>query len=164
MKDQLLTFWQARTLRERWLVGGGSLAIALLLAYQFIWLPIGTARNNYEQQATLLKAQLPMLQALNGRLNALPQKTQQKETLTASNLSNELAKSKLNPYTPKLTSSEREYKVHVDSAPLPVLLQTIQGLDKRFSYKMVRADITLIKHPALVRADLVLAPKKGNIS
>ncbi len=44
-------YWQGRESRERWALGLGTVAVAVMLAYQLVWAPI--AGWNAEQQARL---------------------------------------------------------------------------------------------------------------
>lgn len=54
MKTQPADFWNARTPRERRILGSGVLALALLLGYAWLWLPV-------QRESAQLRADLPAL-------------------------------------------------------------------------------------------------------
>lgn len=56
MKAHWTDFWNARTPRERLILGGGALLLLVLLGYAWLWLPV-------QRESAQLRAALPALRA-----------------------------------------------------------------------------------------------------
>ncbi len=63
MKAQWTDFWNARTPRERRILGGGALLLALLFGYAWLWLPV-------QRESAQLRAELPGLRGQAQQLAA----------------------------------------------------------------------------------------------
>ena len=63
MKDALARHWAERTPRERWILIGGAVVLALAILYAYVWLPVARERERLLNALPALRAQANEMRA-----------------------------------------------------------------------------------------------------
>lgn len=150
--------------RERIIVSGGGLIVALLLGYLFIWNPIITTRNELRQQAQEKQALIEWMRMATENIQQLRQTSKSKPKVTtqqslAALLNDSLNKQKLTIYLAQMQIMRpNEIRLNFKEVPFDNILTWLASLweyhgvdvqtfnaSKQTTAGLVQIDMTLFR-------------------
>jgi general secretion pathway protein M len=145
MVESLVDFWQARSQRERAILGAGTTALLVALLYAFLWDPGMAARNKLSASLPLLRAQVEDMRAQQRALavlrehgGATAQRPDIKPLLEAS-----LARSALAGALARVEAlSADRARIRADSIEFDAWLGWVEALQREFGVQVEACRIT----------------------
>jgi general secretion pathway protein M len=157
--DRLRSAWNSLQSRERLAVGGGALALLVLLGYGIVWAPVQRDLSSLRIEVPKQRAQLALMriqaqQVAQLRSNA-PAKIASGNLLTKLEQSaqNRGLRENITRMEPDETNSVR---LSLDSVDFNALLRWLKELQTGNGIRLATATITAQSEPGLVNARLLM--------
>ena len=170
--QQLRQFWMERPARERVLLAGGALAVALVVLYLFLWQPGLAAASRLAATLPKLRAQVELMRAQQAELAVLRKNA---GTLAQSGERGGDLKMLLQSSVARAPFQKSVQRIDASSAERATLMVAAAGFDEWLRWaleaqretgaRLERCKITALPEPGMVRAEatfaaLAAAPKR----
>jgi general secretion pathway protein M len=157
-RERLRAWWDGLAERERRVLGGGGIALGLIIVYTAIWEPLAAAHQRREldlQAARAVAVQLEDLAAVAGR--AGPRAVQGAgQSLLAIVDQSRKATAITKPPTRLQPEGDDTVRVVLEDVPFDALVRWLGDLQTRYGVRVDTADIERESGPGLVSARLTL--------
>lgn len=156
--EQLRAWWAGLAERERRVLAGGGIALALIVLYTAVWEPLAAGHQRREldlQAARALAVQLEDLAAVAGR--GSPRAVQGAgQSLLAIVDQSRKATAITKPPTRLQPEGDNTVRIVLDDVPFDALVRWLGDLQTRYGVRVETADIERESGPGLVSARLTL--------
>ncbi len=155
--NAIVEFWQARSARERLLLG--ILAAVLAVALWFFTLvdPLMQRADHFEQKLVSEQALLQRVEALRGRRATLPPTRSRSDTSLLLSANRTLQEAGLSAYLEEGNADgERRVQLRLKDAPFPEISAWLLTMAVQEGVRTISADIEPAESPGLVQITLVL--------
>jgi len=155
--ERLRAWWSGLAERERRVLGGGGVILALVIAYLGVWEPLAGARHRQQVNLAAARALAVQIEALAASApRGTPALSGTGQSLLAivdqSSKSSAMAKppSRLQP------EGDNAVRIWLEDVPFDALLRWLGELQSRYGVRVDNADIQRESGPGLVNARLTL--------
>jgi general secretion pathway protein M len=156
--ERLRSWWAGLAERERRVLGGGGIALALIVLYTGAWEPLAAAQQRRAldlQAARAMAVQLEDLAAVAGR--GAPRTVQGAgQSLLAIVDQSRKATAITKPPTRLQPEGDNTVRVVLEDVPFDALVRWLADLQMRYGVRVDNADIERESGPGLVSARLTL--------
>ena len=153
----IVEFWQARSARERLLLGALAAVLAGALWFYVLVGPLMRAAEGFERKLASEQALLQRADALRGRMATLPSPRPRSDTSLLLLTNRALQEAGLSDYLEEGNADgERRVRLRLNNAPFPEISAWLAGMAVQEGVHTVSADIEPAGSPGLVQINLVL--------
>lgn len=151
-RQQIVTAWQSRTLRERRVLLIGAALLMALLSWWLIDLSI-SARKKIQQQLPVLRAQSAQMQALAKEISALPASAPAALPLSQQELERWLTDSGLKAQ--QITVADNIVTLNLSDASFSALTEWLQKMQRE--QRLFVTEVNVTARERLDRVDVTLS-------
>jgi general secretion pathway protein M len=156
-RQQIVTAWQSRTLRERRVLLIGAALLMALLSWWLIDLSI-SARKKIQQQLPVLRAQSAQMQALAKEISALPASAPAALPLSQQELERWLTDSGLKAQ--QITVADNIVTLNLSDASFSALTEWLQKMQRE--QRLFVTEVNVTARERLDRVDVTLSLQRSS--
>jgi len=157
MKAALNAFWDERSSRERTLLSVGGSVLAVFLAYQILWAPAASGREQLQNALPQMQAQLARMSEQANEARTLKTAALSVPPTGSSLLSGmkaSLAEQGLQGA--ELTSVGHVLQLHVKNVPFSSCVAWLDQVRRTYKVQVLEAQVTALPHPGDVNLSATL--------
>ena len=161
MKDAVIAAWNARTPRERQILVGGAIALALMLFYALVWHPAQRGVSTLESTLPRLRADLSAMRLQSGefaRLRQIAPKARLDAAGALGAIQASAGKRGLERAVEKVEvmGSDR-LRVVLGAAPFAAWIEWVDALRREHQLTVEAVRVDAIDRPGFAKVEMILA-------